>query len=193
MNKSLAISVMVLTFLVSVAARQDAQVAGKSKQEVEQHIRSILAELPPNSSLRQELSNGARGNGMHQPWMDDMRKEGLRRAVVQIGINFNRQGRPKKMVVEWTEFFTEYVGGTAVSDPRKLDEIRSSGLDQMLKDIALKSAANGAWVDIPRPRPKPFNGGARLEFFDDEWLPTASVPQYCAGEYCLIRPVRQSN
>ena len=178
--------VVALACILSTAAPQNTLAAHKREPEVEeQHIRSIITALPAKSALRQELLDGARGNGLHQPWMDDMREKGIRRVVIRIGIDFDQKGRPKRMSVKSTEFYGEYDDARPVSDGRRLEEIRSSGLEQTLRKLALQRAARGAWIDMPRPKPHPFNGEARVEFFDDEWLPTANVPLYCAGTSCL--------
>jgi hypothetical protein len=176
---------LALSLILGTLATHVAQVADGPEPGIQQHIRNIIAELPADSTLRRELSSGARGDGMHQPWMDDMRAEGIKRVVVQIGIHFDRHGRAKRLVLKDMEFFTEYDAGTPVSDAAKLNNIRSRGLEQTLGDLALKRAAHGIWIDVPRPRPEPFDGGARLEFFDDQWLPTAGRPLYCAGKSCI--------
>jgi hypothetical protein len=177
-----------LACIISTVAAPKAQVTHEPDPVVEQHIRSIIKELPDKSALRQELLSGARGNGTHQPWMDDMRREGVKRAIVCIDIHFDRHGRPKQMVAKRTEFYAEYGGSPPVSDAERLKAIRSSGLKQTLDDLALQRAADGAWTDLPRPKPQPFDGGTRLELFDDEWLPTPSAPLYCAGKSCLSEP-----
>ena len=175
-----------LAFVLGTLAMQGAQVTNKPDSSVEQRIRDIERELPAESLLRYELLSGARGNGTHQTWMDDMQKQGIKRVIVQVAIHFNRHGRPKQMTVKQVKLYTNYDGGEPVLDDAKLNEIRSSGLEQTLKNIALQRAAQGFWVDIPRPKPKPFDGGTRVEFFDDEWLPTpTSVPAYCAGDSCF--------
>ena len=180
-----------LVFVLVTVATQGAQVAHEPEPSVEEHIRDIVKELPIGSALRQQLLRGARGNGLHQPWMDDMRKEGVKRAVIQVGIRFDRHGRAKQMILKRIEFYTGYDGGIPVSDAAKLNEIRSSGLGQALTNLALQRAAHGAWIDVPRPRPEPFDGGANLEFYDDEWLPTATVPLYCAGKSCVSASEKQ--
>ena len=176
---------LVLTFVLSTMPTQGAAVINKPDPSVEQHIRDIERELPAESMLRRRLLNGARGNGVHQPWMDDMRKQDVKRAVVDVAIHFDRHGRAKQIVFKRINFYTEYDSGTPISDSAKLNEIRSSGLEQTLMDVALQRAKRGFWTDIPHPKPKPFDGGASLEFFDDEWLPVPDIPMYCAGNSCF--------
>lgn len=177
--------IITLACVLGTVATHPAQVGEKRDPAIEQHIRGIIAELPIESALRRELLSGARGNGIRQPWMDEMRRDGVKRAVVQIAIHFDRHGRAKRMVLKSTQFFATYGEGTPISDATTLNNVHVDGLEQALRDLALQRAAHGTWIDVPRPRPVPFDGGARLEFFDDEWLPTPSVPLYCAGKDCL--------
>jgi hypothetical protein len=175
-----------LACILSTAAPQNTPASNKSEPEIdEQRIHSIIAELPDRSALKQELLNGARGKGLHQPWMDDMRRQGIRRAVVRISINFDQRGRPKHIAIKSIMFYHDYDDAQPFSDTKRLEVIHSSGLEQTLSKLALELAAHGAWVDMPRPKPQPFDGGSSVEFFDDEWLPTANVILYCAGASCL--------
>ncbi|MFZ0636881.1 MAG: hypothetical protein WA755_00370 [Candidatus Acidiferrales bacterium] len=154
-----------------------------SSSAVEEHIREVIKELPPNSLLRGELLQGARGDGVHYPWMDDMQKEGIKRVVVWVDIRFDPRGRPKQMSVDRTQYFTEYdAGGAPVSETERLKVIRASGLENQLNNLALHRAMHGAWVDVPRPKPRPFVGRTTVEFLDDEWLPMLHAPIYSACE-----------
>jgi hypothetical protein len=177
--------IMALAFVLGAVATQGVQVTNKPEPSVEQHISDVERELPAESQLRRELLNGARGNGIRKPWMDDMRKQGIKRAVIQVAIHFKRNGRPKQMIVKQVKFYTTYDDGTPISDIAKLNMVSSSGLEQTLKDIALQRATDGFWVDVPRPRPKPFDGGTVVKFFDDEWLPVLNGSMYCAGNSCF--------
>ena len=153
--------------------------------EAQQHIHDLISELPANSLLRRHLENGAHGNGIHQVWMDDMQRENIKRAVVWVSMHFDRHGKPKQMRIERIEYFTQYENGERVLETERLGSIRARGLEQNLTAVAVQKSAHGFWVDVPRPRPRPFIGAAAVEFFDDEWLPTLNAPLYCAGESCI--------
>ncbi len=144
---------------------------------VEQHIRELINELPADSQIRRQLLQGSRGNGVHYPWMDEMQKQEIKKVIVWVAISFDRRGRPKKMNINHTEYFVQYdAGETPVSDAIRLNAIRAAGLEKQLDNLALQRTAKGFWLDVPRPRPHPFVGGAEVEFLDDEWLPVPNVP-----------------
>ncbi len=150
-----------------------------------QHIRELIRELRDNSLLHQELLAGARGDGIHQVWMDSMRRQGIKCAVVWIAIEFNHAGRAKEARLHHVRYFANYEGADEISGAARHKAIRDSGLEKRLIDLAMAEVAKGSWVDVPRPRPHPFVGGSKLVFFDDEWLPTVKGAAFCAGEHCL--------
>ena len=135
----------------------------------------------------QHLNDVPDGDSLSQ-WMNAMRNEGVKRALVWIAIAFNREGKPKRMAIHRTEYFTTYDDDSKVSDAKRLAAIRASGLEQKINSVALEKAAHGFWTDVPHPKPRPFVGGAKVEFFDDEKLPIPEAPLYCAGKSCLPNP-----
>ena len=169
-------ALMIIMTLVAQTTQTQVQMA--NSPAVEAHIRDIIKQLPVNSELRQSLLHGAYGNGVHHPWMDEMRRLGVKRAVMWIDIRFDRKGKAKQTTLNHTEYFSQYEGGTAISDENQLKAIRASGLDKDLTTFALKRAKHGFWPDLPRPRPHPFIGGAQVQLLDDEWLPGPSAPLY---------------
>lgn len=143
---------------------------------------------PNNVSAARQQTSGVHNDDAIKPWMKDMRHEGLKRAVVWIAIDFNRHGKPKRMSVQRTEYFTTYEDDSKVSSAERLMTIRASGLEQKLNSVALERAARGSWTDVPHPKPHPFTGGVKVEFFDDEKHLTPEALLYCAGKSCLPNP-----
>ena len=151
----------------------------------DEYIQKLIQELPHNSTLRRDMLAGARGDGIRRPWMGPMQKEQVKRATVSIAIEYNRRGRPKKLRIQQIQYFSGYEDATPISDAQRLSEVRVCGLEKLLSDVALQKAAQGTWVDVPRPKPHPFIGGTKVDFFDNEWLPVVATPALCAGPYCL--------
>jgi len=48
----------------------------------EQHIQQLILELPLGSQIRAGMEEGARGEGVHYPWMDRMKDLGVQREIV---------------------------------------------------------------------------------------------------------------
>jgi hypothetical protein len=147
--------------------------------EAQKKIREVTEKVSPDSELGRSLARGEHGDGINYFWMDEMRREGVRRAVVSIDIEFSQDGPPKKMKVARVQVYDKYDSEEAqIRDPLRRELIRLSGLDDDLSRIALQRAAQGFWFDLPRPRPDPFVGGTELEFFDDGWLWSPDRPLF---------------
>jgi hypothetical protein len=171
----------ILVLMITLAAqstRSQTETAGSPA--VEKHIRGIIKDLPTDSELRRNLLEGGRGNGVHYSWMDEMRKLGVKRAVVWIDIRFAHKGRAKKMNLNRIDYFSHYEGATPISNETRLETIRATGLEKELTSLSLERARHGSWVDVPRPKPQPLIGGTKTEFLDDEWLPADSGALYYA-------------
>jgi hypothetical protein len=170
---------IIFALLITLTAQAThAQTEAANTAAVEDHTRDIIRGLPLDSVLRRNLLQGARGDGIHHPWMDEMRKQGIKRAVAWIDIEFDSKGRPTKISLNRTEYFGQYEDGTPISNNVRLSTIRTIGLERELDALALEKARDGFWVDLPRPKPQPFLGGTQVVFLDDEWLPVPSHPSY---------------
>jgi hypothetical protein len=171
-------AILILTVAIQTGNLQSERVTSPA---VEENIHEIMNGLSPDSLLYRALLRGSRGGGVRYPWMDAMKREGIKRVIVMIEITFDQRGRPKLMSVSGTHYFSKYDGDEQISDSGQLKSIRASGLEKQLDDLALQRTAKGFWLDVPRPRPHPFVGGAQVEFLDDEWLPTPNAPMFYAS------------
>src|SRR5438874_54352 len=90
---------LVITGIIALGAvaAANSQNPPEAQVESERHINEIMRSLAADSLLRQQLMNGAHGDGVRYGWMDDMRQDGIRKVVVWVGINFGRRGRAKEM------------------------------------------------------------------------------------------------
>jgi len=101
--------------------------------------------------------------------MDEMKQQGIRRVLIEV--SFVWEHGPKKMDVKRVKYFAGYANeNDELTDIKRLEAIRAIGLEQRLKEEAIRRAVGGYWVDLPRPRPKPFLAGTWVELLDDEWL-----------------------
>jgi len=81
------------------------QEPGKVTPEGEEHVRSLIQTLPVNSDMRRTLEEGGRGPGVHYPWMDAMKHQGVQQAEVRLVFSVPFRiphiwsGRPGKLTV----------------------------------------------------------------------------------------------
>jgi hypothetical protein len=168
--------------LIPVDLLDDEWLPSTSYDEAQAHIREVFATLAPDSDLRLDFKVGDQGDGINYAWMDKMRKEGIRRVEIEIDIDFRDNGAPRNMEIASVRYYRKYdPSGSRVRDLKTLERIRSSGLEEELKALALRQAEHGSWPDVPQPRPNPFVGGATAVFYDDGWLPAPPYPLFTAG------------
>jgi hypothetical protein len=87
-----AASLLAFACLAANPARQ-----GKPSPREEAHIAELVRTLPSASLLRAALEAGGRGDGIHHSWMDDMRRQGVKRAwiIVYLGLSKRPPGHPR--------------------------------------------------------------------------------------------------
>lgn len=136
---------------------------------VENHIHQVIESLPPSSQIRHELENGARGDGVHYPWMDEMRRQGIKRALVVIRFEWRRH--PIQMSVVKTLYFDSYdTDCEQITAQAKLDKIQESRLPQMLQSYAMSQTERSHWFSVDQ-KIRGKHGQSNVELLDDEWLP----------------------
>jgi hypothetical protein len=135
----------------------------------ESDIKGLIESLPAGSSLKRAMEGGARGTGIHYPWMDHMRQLGVKRALVRT--EFLRRHHPTGIKVSRIVYFSKYIEDCAqISDPQRLAQIGASGLDNELRQTAVDRTAAGRWMVIDKPYGTKLGVGT-VELFDNEWLP----------------------
>lgn len=146
---------------------------------VDEHVRQLIRSLPPDSGWR-EILRHAWGDGVRQPWMDDMRTEGIKLAAFTFEFTWIKGGRDLR---DWRlaeqQYFRDFDRSQPVTDPHELDVIKASGLVRRLEDVALARAKQGNWVDYPREDKG--TGYRQVLLAENEWLPVGLSPFF--GQY----------
>src|SRR5215469_12576295 len=105
----------------------------KPNEATEKWIAEVATSLPPDEPNRHLLETGHRGTGIREPWMDVMKKRGVKQVLVDVKGNWYRivGFRPDKVVrvVYRTEYFRP---DSQIVDESKLSELRNSELEHQL-------------------------------------------------------------
>lgn len=146
---------------------------GQPDTSARESVRRIAKSLREDSYMRGRLDEGELGTGIHYPWMDSMRREAVRMALAET--EFIWFGRPFRTRVLSINYFSEYdPKGSQITDPGRLSEIRSSGLDSQLRVEAVQGTMEAPWLRVHGLLP-PLHGRGLIEMFDDGWLPPHNV------------------
>lgn len=159
----------------------------------ERAVRQLTESLSPKSMWRKMLEHGARGDGIRWPWMDEMRKQGIKLAVLTFDFDWIEGGRGLRNLKDWrlvsAKYFTSYDGlGTStaqpITDARQISAIGASGLGSRLEAVALARAKRGFWIEDPGHQHPPRQTGTgykQVFLADNEWLPVQMFPWF--GQY----------
>jgi hypothetical protein len=165
--------------------------AHRTMPPAQEHVRELIASLPQNSRMRYVMQRGETGDGVRRPWMDDMRREGVRFAELTFEFSWARKGR---QLSDWrltiSKYFRDYDARERITDPRQLQDIESSGLARQLDSAGLPLANGGVWFEHPRQ----LNGTGYtiVAFADDEWLPATLGTQRLAQLPPGLTPLMQA-
>jgi len=135
--------IILLFVMFACATGANAQGTGAgSAEDRQQHIDSLIQLLPPDSVLRGIMERGIHGDGVHRAWMDAMKKQGIKRVLIEV--HFVWKHGPEQMEVKRLRYFASYANESdELTDTKRLEEIRASGLEQRLKDEAIPRAERG--------------------------------------------------
>jgi len=161
-------SVAGLSLILGVAAQVSA--ASQTAGSADEHIRQVIDSLPRDCDLRGLLQAGQHGGGIHQPWMDDMKREGVKEAWFRIRFTWD-QG-PKRLTVQSATYLSGYCGrGIEIKDVDWLSRISRSGLEGELSEAASLRAEDFLGATLAHAQWKRAHGSVRVVLTDDEWLP----------------------
>lgn len=133
-------------------------------------IQNLIDSLPVGSRIRQHLEKGDKGDGVHYSWMDKMREQGVKRAMLRTEFTVRKQ--PTNVKVSRIVYFSKYDADCAqILDPERLSSIAASGLAQELRDVAVERTIKGRWLVLDKGRPHRGRGVGIIELVDNEWVP----------------------
>jgi len=113
-----------------------------SKSVCEEHAQNVMRTLESDNALRHALEEGERGDCIHQPWMDTMRRFGIKQASFLIEYSWKRDKVTfnVKKISYLTYYYSHY--DQAIRG-RTLRAIKRSGLERELIDIVLARVKKG--------------------------------------------------
>jgi hypothetical protein len=151
-------------------SRQDSEIA-------ELRIQQLLVDMKCKKTdegyqlFREWLKKGARGDGVHHPWMDKMRQFGVRQASLEVHSSW-KQGAWRYKVERIEYFRLYYCDDSLAIRGRLLNDIRSSGLEQQLKEAIV------AKIKTKEQPLRPEQASEQRDYrylLDDEYLPIVEL------------------
>lgn len=157
----------------------------------ELRIAQTEKELGEWTILRDLIRKGFRGDGVRQPWMDGMRRHGIKQADFAVHFTWEKD-EIRNVVIESSYYASQYFSAAAeIKDPEMLERIRADGLEQELRDFALDKARRLLGEENLKTKWgfKRAYGTYYFVLFDDECLPSIDpTPMMCDGdETALMR------
>lgn len=144
-------------------------------QTTDEHVKQILNNLACKESKRaiayegfvDAIKRGEKGEGVHYPWMDKMRRLGIKQAFFVVQFSY-KHGEYRYKVKKIDYLRRYYCYDEEVRDDKLLRQIRKSGLEQELKDAVVARIKK-----YERPyQPGYVTEGEEYHYLlDDEYLP----------------------
>lgn len=163
--------------VLACAASARAQMSAAVEPACEERARRVLDALPQDNMLRHALESGQRGDCIHRPWMDELKRLGVKHVSFVIHYKITKKGASLKIgkVAYLTGYF-QYVDHR-LKDKRLLREIKESGLERRLREAVVE--AEREWADgvLARVRAEGHDAGGYMDatLLDDEALPRVDL------------------
>lgn len=146
----------------------NAQANTTPKSSQDDFIAEVMQTLDKSNVLRIALEKGDRGDGVHYPWMDQMKKLGIKQ--VSVVIDFQWNGSTVRTSVTRVSYHQKYYQyNVIIAQPDTLRNIESSNLEIALRTESL-CRANNHLSQILKGHPSA-KGTAYINLLDDERLP----------------------
>jgi len=138
---------------------------------------AIANELPLGSDLQQRLVDGQRGDMIERPYMKAMKDARVKRALFEVSGIWTHDGIKSPNIVRRL-YFDKYDGSYAqITAPERLAEIKSSGLEKLLDEVALQRVKAADLFTLHGLKGRsPWQVYGFQEFFDNPILPEQRTP-----------------
>jgi hypothetical protein len=171
MNLGKLICALSLGFLLCDFSSGHSQSPRQPDPAAQKHINETIASLPPDSSIRRGLEQGYYGDGVHERWMDDMKRSGVKIAAFEVRGVWHDATHFQPETAQRIIYRKKYDGpGSQITDPGRLAEIARTGLQAELQDAAFRKSAKAVWIGIDSPPQEGDVCVVAIYLFDDEWL-----------------------
>ncbi len=182
--RSILCSVAVICWFTAFSTALPQELRAVTGEQVGELTQSqLLDQLPRYSWFRVRLAHAV-GKQAEQPYMGLMRKAGVRRAVFETRAVWQRRG-PDRVSVVRRMYYKEYDRPHGqIIDAGTLAEIRDSGLEGLLDEVALQRVRNAKFsrgIDGPGPR-KGQVLFSFVEFLDNGWIPPEPTFVHALGK-----------
>jgi hypothetical protein len=199
-NRMISMSLVLTLLLLGYSVGARSQRVPDATAEI--HIRQVITSLPPDSSLRRSLEalyvthnvqrhldemnrttssdtlrrfteEAALPDGIRKPWMDGMKRAGVKLAMFEVhgawGASASAHFQPQS--IGRIVYRKAYDGpGSQITDSLELAKLRESGLEAELEEAAFQKSQKAISIGIDSP---PKDGDVcivDIYLFDDEWL-----------------------
>lgn len=146
-------------------------------QTASTQAQQVANELPPCSVLREQIEYKMYGDGIAMPYMEAMRKLGVKRAFFEIDSMWHG-GKPTDLQVVNRLYFDQFDGpNSQILDSTKLAQIKQSGLEADLDKIARERVMHAPlFVGLDsKVNPSGKRTYSYAEMFANPWVPEQRV------------------
>jgi hypothetical protein len=164
--------VLVILALAFGCPLQVASICDDVKSDCELRAVQVAGTLEDGNFLRHAIEQGQRGDCIHQEWMDDMRRYGVRQASFLIEYSWRHEVVTFKIkkITFLSSYYSHYdkgIGGEV------LKQIRKSGLEAVLVTVVLERVKKSAFAT--RHKDQVLRDKFEANVLDDEALPVLDI------------------
>jgi hypothetical protein len=115
--------------------------------EIPPQVQQLLGEIPACSRLHELLERGEYGDGIDQPYMQAMRKEGVQRVHFFFTGTLRGRNVEKPLIVRRLYFEKYDAPNAQITDETALKRLQDSGLEAMVDQVALDRVRKAPFLE----------------------------------------------